>query len=463
MSKIITVVVVVAILAVAIVAAFFLMGILDDEGTTATITVDQPTQGYVQAGSIISIIWISTGDTGDTVNIEYSYEGGLLFTIAVSAPNTGSYYWTIPSDMTPRSTYFIRVTSNNNTSVFDDSAIFSITEGPSYYVGTITVTSPTSESSYVRGTELMIEWTHTGNIGSNLRFEWLHYGGSPVTIGEAGPIVDQGWEIWDIPSDLPAGDDYLIRVTSTSNTSIYDDSEVFSISSEVPSVSLSLSTTEVPFQEKVMVASTSMSQAISNITISLDINGTTYDATVADTSSFVPSLPTGYEVVYIDLADDDNLSAGDYFLVNASSPISPVTIVLNLLWGTENITIGSVSWANSPPIPPYISLIKSTTGVAHQEKIVVADISDSQDYANLKVSFVWNSTSIFTITVPGNLTGTPVATGYSIAFVDMANDGKVSSGDYFLVTSSGGVYDVTFNLLWGGENVNVGMVSWTSF
>jgi hypothetical protein len=461
-SKIIMVVAVVVIVAVAGVAAFLLMDGSDNGSTSASITVWRPEGGSIPAGATWLIDWDKTGDTGDTVKIEYSYEGGNPVTIDPSAPNNGEYIWNISADMTLRSDYFIRVTSNNDTSVFGDSPIFSITPGPSYYVGTITITSPIGGSSYVRGTNVLISWTYTGNIGPNLQFYWLHSGGSPTLDSEAS-VADQGFYGWDIPSDIAAGDDYQIRVISSSNTSIYADSGVFSISTGEPSISLSQSTTAVPYQEKVIVASISDPQDLVNLTMSLVIDGTAYNATVAAAPSFVPSLPIGYEATFIDIAADENVSTGDYFLVTGPTPISTVTIALDLLWGPEDLDVGSVFWTNSPPSPPSVSLSKSTTAVAHQEKILVASISDPVDYANVNVSFVWNSTSIFPIAAPGNLTGTPVATGYTITFVDLANDGKLSTGDYFLITSSGGAYQVLFNLLWGSDNANIGSMEWTTF
>jgi ABC-type amino acid transport substrate-binding protein len=113
--------------------------------------------------------------------------------------------------------------------------------------------------------------------------------------------------------------------------------------------------------------------------------------------------------------------------------------------------------------PSSISLAKSQTATPHQEKIIVASISDPQYYVNVKIAFVWNSTSIFPIDGSGSLIGTPVAYGYSITLVDIANDGMISTGDYFLVTSSGGSYPVVFNVLWGSENDTIGTVSWNTF
>jgi iron complex transport system substrate-binding protein len=122
--------------------------------------------------------------------------------------------------------------------------------------------------------------------------------------------------------------------------------------------------------------------------------------------------------------------------------------------------LGLDTWTS---IPPEITILNMVTGTPHQQKILVVDVSDPQEYAIVKVSFVWNLTSIFPLIASGTLAGTPEASEFTITFVDIANDVKVSAGDYFLVTSSGGLYPVEFNLLWGSESVKIGTTSWTTF
>jgi flagellin-like protein len=121
-----------------------------------------------------------------------------------------------------------------------------------------------------------------------------------------------------------------------------------------------------------------------------------------------------------------------------------------------------MGFGSNPDNNPTASLSKDTTQVAHQEKVMIASISDPQDYSNIKMSLVWNSTSVFTIAT-GTIVGTPAATGFTVQFFDVANDGKLGNGDYFLITSSGGAYPVTFNLLWGSENANIASMPWTTF
>jgi len=308
---------------------------------------------------------------------------------------------------------------------------------------------------------MLIRWNHTGSIGPSVSVYWLKNGGPPTNIGAMDWTEDLESYPWSIPSDLAVGDDYQILVECFYNSSIFDYSGFFSIQT-VPSISLITGTTEVPYQEKVMVADISDPQDLADMTISLVIDSTSYNATVAQTPSFVPTLPIGYAVTFVDIAANDNVSAGDYFLVTAPSPSSDVTITLNMLWGTDDHMIGFASWTNSPPAPPSVSLSKSTTGTAHQEKVMVADISDPQDYSYVRVSLVWNSTSVFPLAT-GTLSGTPGATGYTVTFIDLADDGRLSAGDYFLITSSGDAYTVTFNILWGSTNAQIGSVNWTTF
>lgn len=229
MSKIVIAGAIVAILIIAAIATVLLMG-GNGGDETPEIEVDKPQGGssYV-AGSALTIEWSTSGETGAAVKIEYGYTGGPLTTIVASAPNNGLYSWNIPSDMVPRTTYYVRVTSNSNTSVFDNSDAFTITEQGQTYVGTIVVTSPEAGSSSVRGTALNIQWTTTGNIGTNVKIEWLHTGGVTNLITDT--TANDGSHSWNIPDDQEVDDDYQIRVTSLANTSIFDDSGVFAITS----------------------------------------------------------------------------------------------------------------------------------------------------------------------------------------------------------------------------------------
>jgi len=93
----------------------------------ATIHIIAPQAGVQVQGGACSIDWTSSGAVGSALRIECdhtSYSAPQL--IVASTPNDGHYTWDLPSNISLREDYFIRVSSLSNLSVFDDSAMFAI-------------------------------------------------------------------------------------------------------------------------------------------------------------------------------------------------------------------------------------------------------------------------------------------------------------------------------------------------
>jgi hypothetical protein len=68
---------------------------------------------------------------GSSVKIEYDYSYYSSPIVIISSTNNdGSYDWTIPSGMTGRTNYLVRVSSISSPSVYDDSDAFTIGAGP---------------------------------------------------------------------------------------------------------------------------------------------------------------------------------------------------------------------------------------------------------------------------------------------------------------------------------------------
>jgi FtsP/CotA-like multicopper oxidase with cupredoxin domain len=90
-----------------------------DQTVTATftggmrpLTITSPNGGEKwRKGTTQAITWTSTGDPGDAVKIVLLRAGKKQTTIALIAPNTGSYNWTIPPKLPVGNTYKIRITS----------------------------------------------------------------------------------------------------------------------------------------------------------------------------------------------------------------------------------------------------------------------------------------------------------------------------------------------------------------
>ncbi len=101
---------------------------------------------------------------------------------------------------------------------------FSASPPPS---GTLTVTVPNGGEIWKAGTTQTIRWTYTGDPGSNVKIEILKGGNikvitSSTSIGSGG----NGSFQLNIPSKAPLGDDYKIRITSTTDSSFTDTSDI---------------------------------------------------------------------------------------------------------------------------------------------------------------------------------------------------------------------------------------------
>ena len=95
-----------------------------------------------------------------------------------------------------------------------DKNIMATFAGPS-----LTVTSPNGGEGWNPGTFKKITWAYTGNPGAYVRIELLkgdilH---SIIASNTGKGFNGKGTRYWRIPKDLPAGSDYKIQITSTTN------------------------------------------------------------------------------------------------------------------------------------------------------------------------------------------------------------------------------------------------------
>jgi len=103
-----------------------------------------------------------------------------------------------------------------------DKTATALFEGPG-----LTLTSPNGGEVWKAGTVRKITWSYTGRPGASVRIELLK-GGSPyLTIANQARIgfLKKGARYWLIPKDFLTGNDYEIKVTSTSNNSYTDTSD----------------------------------------------------------------------------------------------------------------------------------------------------------------------------------------------------------------------------------------------
>ena len=209
-------------------------GCYSDAGTTAY------TNGNVQVAIISHNT--STGDmtfriakcsgsfTNGTSGKFFIRQGPDVFCSSYSITNTTTSYKDItinyPSFTGLRQFEAFLINSTQTTKLY--AGIISITgSNPSYY---ITVTSPTTSSTWSAGSSYTIQWND--NISENVKIN-LNKGGLFVsTITSSTP--SNGSFSWSTPSNLATGNDYEIRIISVNTSSISGSSGYFTINGVAP-------------------------------------------------------------------------------------------------------------------------------------------------------------------------------------------------------------------------------------
>ena len=93
--------------------------------------------------------------------------------------------------------------------------------------GTIQVTNPSSGTSWGKGRERKIKWETTGDTGAKVKID-LYQNGNFLMNVKAQAKNDGKWK-WTIPTSLLAGSNYFIRISAATNSTIFDNSDNFSI------------------------------------------------------------------------------------------------------------------------------------------------------------------------------------------------------------------------------------------
>jgi endonuclease/exonuclease/phosphatase family metal-dependent hydrolase len=197
-----------------------------------TLTLVAPNGGETFGGGTTQQIqWSYTGNAGANVKIELLKDGAVNRVIKSSTPigtgGTGSFAWTIPATQTPGTDYRVRVTSATVGTVLDVSdATFSIA------APTLAVVAPNGGESWARRTAQQIQWSYTGVPGTKVKIELLKNNVVNRVIASGAPIGSGGGGTfpWTVPAGQALGNDYQVRVTSTTVPSVTASSDaLFSV------------------------------------------------------------------------------------------------------------------------------------------------------------------------------------------------------------------------------------------
>jgi hypothetical protein len=198
--------------------------------TPSALTVTSP-DGYEswEQGTSEYISWDSEGSPGSYVTIELYNGGSFDSTITSTTSNDGNYLWHIPSDQTINSLYRVRITSTSISSIYDysDSYFSIISSGPS----SIYTLSPAGGERWQQGTIQTISWTTVdGTMDDYVEIELYmndYYDSTIVT-----STINDGSYLWSVPTEQLPNSYYEIKVTSVTDSSVYDYSDYFSITRE---------------------------------------------------------------------------------------------------------------------------------------------------------------------------------------------------------------------------------------
>ncbi|MEO0273589.1 MAG: T9SS type A sorting domain-containing protein [candidate division WOR-3 bacterium] len=170
-------------------------------------------------GDKMAIRWTWRGIISN-VKIEYSPNGGISwFTVISNTSNTGSYIWSIPTNLTPGSQYLIKVSDVTNAQCYDQSDTpFEIVQN------TLTLLYPNGGEYFVANRDYPVVWSSTGSI-SNVRIEYTLDGGNTWnTVISSTP--NDGSHTFTAPS-TPTNS-FKIRISDASNPQISDEGDNFS-------------------------------------------------------------------------------------------------------------------------------------------------------------------------------------------------------------------------------------------
>ena len=193
----------------------------DFDAENVVLEVTSPNGGEEwELGSTQEITW-TTSHSSEDVSIALYKEGNIYQVLTDSINSTGTYNWVIETDYQESNDYTMRISSFADLNVFDESDedfTLSAVSQPT----TITVTSPNGEEDWELGSTQEITWSSV-NVSGNVKIELYKSGSVEETL--SSDESNDGSYSWTISSELDAGTDYRIRISSLVDLNVFDESD----------------------------------------------------------------------------------------------------------------------------------------------------------------------------------------------------------------------------------------------
>lgn len=386
------------------------------------IQITNPTSGTTwNAGQSATIQWLD--DISENVRIQIYQGNNLLAALSTSTPSDGSFTFTVPLLLSGNN-FRIKITSVNNSTIFDYSDYFTIAP----VSASINVTSPTTGTIWNPGQTRTIQWTD--NISSNVRIE-LYKGGTFNRTITSSTLSD-GAHTYTVPSNLVNGSNYRVKITSVSDASVYDFSNYFSISN-VSNGSIVINSPVsndvwTTGQHRVILWSDNIS---SNVRIELykglNLVNTIIHSTPSD-GSYTYTIPnhlasgTNYRIKIYSLNNPSIADFSDFFTIN--NPNSGTITITNPTGSTvwtkgQSVT---VQWTDNITSNVGIQLYKGGTSPVHT--IIANTPSDGSH----------------TFVLPNHLAN---GSNYQVHIYDVNNTSTQTSSPLFTITGSTANINIT--------------------
>jgi hypothetical protein len=187
-------------------------------GGGCTLAVGAPGGDPIARGTKTALQWSATGCAG-TARIELVRPNGSVQVIAASAPSGASaqFIWNVPATLGVGAGYRVRITVSG---VQASSTTFAVVAARNC---TMQVLAPNGGETLQRGNTLQIRWSTAGaTCGRQVDIELLRSGRPLLAV--TPNTENDGSFSWSIPTSVPAGTNYKIRVRTVSDRGVYDQS-----------------------------------------------------------------------------------------------------------------------------------------------------------------------------------------------------------------------------------------------
>ena len=291
--------------------------------SSLTITTPSATSSW-NTGISYYVYWTYTGSPGSYVSLTLYDSTSLVTTITASySTSGGSYYWSVPLALPNSSKYRIKITSVSDTTITSLSSPFSISKT----VSALSVTTPSTLTSWSTGASYYIYWTYTGSPGTYISLALFDSTTTQVaTITSSGYLSNEDY-YWTIPSSVTTGK-YRIKIASTSDTTINAFSGAFTITKIAAGITVTTPSSTTSWSagssQTIFWAYTGTSCSYVNISLfdSTALAATIGSSVYLSTGYYSWSVPTTlstsskYQVKITCTSDTTNKSVSPYFTIN---------------------------------------------------------------------------------------------------------------------------------------------------